>query len=140
MGAWGSGPFENDDACDWLDELADGGVAALREALALADDAEYLEAPDGSVVVAAAEVVARMAAAASDDEPEEADADAELPDEVTAFLASSGPPATTLIAAARAALDRVTADDSELRELWQDAEGGAWQAAIDDLKRRLAQR
>ena len=57
MGAWGSGPFENDDACDWLDELADSGVAALREALALADAADYLEAPDGSVVVAAAEVV-----------------------------------------------------------------------------------
>ncbi len=54
MGAWGSGPFENDDACDWLDELADSGVAALRAALALADDAEYLEAPDGSVIVAAA--------------------------------------------------------------------------------------
>lgn len=139
MGAWGSGPFENDDACDWLDELADSGVAALREALALADAADYLEAPDGSVVVAAAEVVARMAAVV-DDEAEETAADAELPDEVTAFLASCGPPATTLIAAARAALDRVTADDSELRELWQDAEGGAWQAAVDDLKRRLAQR
>ncbi len=138
MGAWGSGPFENDDACDWLDELADSGVAALRAALALADDAEYLEAPDGSVIVAAAEVVAQMGVDTDDDDDDDDDDDA--PDELVAFLADCGPPPPALVAAARAALDRVTADESELRELWQDAEGGAWQAAIDDLKRRLAQR
>lgn len=136
MGAWGSGPFENDDACDWLDELADSGVAALRAALALADDAAYLEAPDGSVIVAAAEVVAQMGVDADDTDTDDDDA----PDELVAFLADCGPPPPALVAAARAALDRVTADESELRELWQDAEGGAWQAAIDDLKRRLAQR
>jgi hypothetical protein len=26
MGAWGTGPFENDGALDWIDELSDGGL------------------------------------------------------------------------------------------------------------------
>ncbi|MFB0836261.1 DUF4259 domain-containing protein [Arthrobacter halodurans] len=33
MGAWGTGPLENDGALDWIDELSDGGLdfAAFRE-------------------------------------------------------------------------------------------------------------
>lgn len=36
MGAWGAGPFENDDAADWKAELEREGAAALVSALSCA--------------------------------------------------------------------------------------------------------
>jgi hypothetical protein len=51
MGAWGTGVFENDTACDFASAVADGGgMAALVEALdrvAVSGD-NYLEAPDAT--------------------------------------------------------------------------------------------
>ena len=55
MGAWGHGPFDNDDAGDWVFELEDSGVSALRSALQL--DGGYVEAPEAAAGVAAAAVV-----------------------------------------------------------------------------------
>lgn len=49
MGAWGTGVFDNDTACDFASAVVDGGgMTALVEALdrvALSGD-NYLEAPD----------------------------------------------------------------------------------------------
>ncbi len=64
MGAWGEGPFDNDDASDWAYEL-DGLDAAFRlrvlaDALDVGEPGEYLEAPDGANAVAAAAVVTWM--------------------------------------------------------------------------------
>lgn len=55
MGARGAGGFENDDATDWVIELAAGsGDAVLRDALVSVASAgdRYLEAPDCSVAIA----------------------------------------------------------------------------------------
>src|SRR4051794_2230831 len=77
MGAWGSGSFENDDACDWVADLEENGPSAVREPLttvADADEDEYLEAPDCSVAIAAAELIAASHDRAATDFPEQAHA------------------------------------------------------------------
>ena len=61
MGAWGAGPFENDDAMDWAIDLEESGdVGFVVEALRAAEGDGYLDAPEGSVTMAAAEVVAAL--------------------------------------------------------------------------------
>src|SRR5215813_6581737 len=64
MGTWGVGTFENDDACDFADEVAKGSnlvkiEAALDRVLKAGKD--YLEAPDATEALAAADIVARLA-------------------------------------------------------------------------------
>ncbi|MCU4122376.1 DUF4259 domain-containing protein [Variovorax sp. N23] len=58
-GAWGEGPFDNDDAQDWLIECSSSaGPGTIAEAINAALRPGYLEADAGSVAVAAAEVIA----------------------------------------------------------------------------------
>jgi len=112
VGAWGSGPFDNDDAMDFVGDLANGStaevVARLREALALPDD--YVESPEGSSAVAAAALVAARLGY-NPGNPTVADLLVAHPFEADDQLRSS----------ASAALARVAADDSELMELWDEA-------------------
>ena len=67
MGAWGSGPFDNDDAADFagdLSDLTDSGliVALLADALLAVTAADgYIEAPEMTRAIAAAAVVALFA-------------------------------------------------------------------------------
>jgi hypothetical protein len=61
MGAWGSGPFDSDEAGDFVSDLLDAGdwggaEAAFDAVFAVGDD--YLEAPDSSAAIAAAAVLA----------------------------------------------------------------------------------
>lgn len=110
MGAWGAGPFENDDALDAVDALVDGSfeLDELRGALA----GDYLEAPDGSVALALAEVA--LATLGRIDPP------AEL-DEVDIRLLSTQLDDATYELILRAAERAVQPDGSELYELWQEA-------------------
>jgi Domain of unknown function (DUF4259) len=140
MGTWGADSFANDAAADWAGDLVDDGTPeTVRETLAIAAEAptsEYLDADEGAEAIAAAEVVAAAAGrpCESDAYSEEAIAwatrHAELRDEGFVTLALR-------------AVDRVAADDSELRELWfedGDDSGREWKAAIDDLRARLLAR
>lgn len=133
MGAWGAGPFENDDAGDWsygfdgADEAS--GHRLLAEALHLGAPDEYVEATAGSVAVAAAAVVSWLHA--PDEIPDPPDGESPA-----AWVRAVGPgPYTELTAAALAALDRVRGDDSELAELWDGDE--AWPASLDQIEARL---
>ena len=131
MGAWGPGPFENDDAADWVYELlAADDMAPARDALAAATDSEsWLEVPEGAQAVAAAAVVA----AGFDGQVQG------FPEEVVEWLGFY--PRTATMADARLAMDaltRVAGADSELREVWLDAaEGPAWVEQIALLAYRL---
>lgn len=110
MGAWGAGPFENDDALDAIDALVDGSfeLDELRDALA----GDYLEAPEGSVALALAEIA--LAALGRIDPP------AEL-DEVDIRLLSTQLDDAAYELILRAAERAVQPDGSELYELWQEA-------------------
>jgi Domain of unknown function (DUF4259) len=69
MGAWGEGPFDNDDGSDWAWEFdgldAHSGLRVLVDALDVGEPEKYLEAPNGAIAVAAAAVVAWKRDAAS---------------------------------------------------------------------------
>jgi Domain of unknown function (DUF4259) len=115
MGAWGSGPFENDDAADFrgeLDELPPRAwTTAIREALASVADADgYLEIDQGAVAIAAVAVVTSRAA------------------QVAEFRE-----------VALRALDRAAGPDSELRRLWEEneAELPLWLSEVNRLRGAL---
>lgn len=128
MGAWGNGPFDNDDAADWLDDLPTDDPTHLGAAFAAVAGDGPVEAPEGAVALAAAELLAAMNGAPADD----------LPPEVRSFAAAAPPPEPGMVAAARAALDRVTGEESELAELWgETGEGTEWRARVADLRERL---
>ncbi|GIJ23568.1 hypothetical protein Vlu01_41920 [Micromonospora lutea] len=112
------GPFDDDTACDWgydLDEaIPSERSAVLREALAAAADATgYLPYVEGTQAIAAAAIVAAhqpggpaLDAVYSPDCPR-TDGPLDIP--------------TDLIGLSLRAFDRVVAEDSHWRELWEEA-------------------
>lgn len=127
MGAWGNGPFENDDALDLVGDLDNSrGPLAVELRRVLEPDrvprpgllARLLRRqPEGEsdgandfTVVAAAGVVAAALGLDVDNL------------QVTSLLARKPLAVSTeLRAAAKAALDRATGSDSEWFELWQES-------------------
>ena len=131
MGAWGTGPFANDDAADWAYELEDAAdLGPVRQALAATLDTDgWLEVPEAAIATAAAAVVAGSFDGAV----------AGLPEEVADWLDdhpdAAGPQDARL---AVDALQRVISEDSELLRLWADSpEGPAWAREVDALHARL---
>jgi hypothetical protein len=114
MGAWGAGPFENDDALDFLGELAElpeeERVDRIKATLDL-PAGEYLDLPDGCMAIASAGLIgiARgMSAEGADEDVLELAQSAELR-------------ADQLRSMALLALSRVNGEDSEWRELWTES-------------------
>ena len=108
--------FENDGAGDFLAELYHTGpeqrAGVVRQALrAAAEQAGYLEVDEGQAAIAAAAIVAAVRAG----QPVTTAASGRTI-EVRELLAS----APDLLALAVRALDRITGDDSEWHELWQE--------------------
>jgi hypothetical protein len=131
--AWGPGPFDNDAANDFADEIGSrddlaAAEAALDKALAATDT---LDAATASKAVAAAEILTLLVDRPSDE--------TEYPDEVEEWAAESEhEPSDALLAKAARAMDRVLAAPSALLDQWKDTEDfAAWQESIADIKRRL---
>lgn len=131
MGAWGAGSFENDDALDFVGDLADGGdVAQLRAALEAIPREGYIEAMDATNALAAAEIVAAAHGRPGPD----------LPEAMTAWVAKHRANVNAkMLTFARDVVKRITEDEqSELRELWAESDSFAeWKAAVDGLLKRL---
>jgi hypothetical protein len=131
MGAWGSGPFENDDASDWVWELEDDEngsvvIAALSEIVDTEIDGE-IEAPEASNAIAAAEIVAAARGHHR----------AELPSEAREWIrVNAGLVDSSWLALAAGAVERI-AIDSELKELWDEAQSSEWSEYVADLLSRL---
>lgn len=132
MTAWGTGPFDNDDAADFaasLDDLEpDDRTKAIWEALEeAAEETDYLERDAGGAAIAAAALVA---AQQPDGDPVDSaygpkQSIPELPEELRPVAVQ--------------ALTRVLADDSELHELWADSpDGEAWFTMVAQLAEVLA--
>jgi hypothetical protein len=128
MGAWGSGHFENDAAMDWLFDLDVEGVDVIRRALTAAVTLpENLETNDACEALAAAAVVA----SARDGQR------SGLPPGVLDWLERHQLEVTdddTKLAAS--AVARVSTN-SELAELWREANDEDWTAIVGELGRRL---
>jgi hypothetical protein len=129
VGTWGCAPFDNDDAVDLLDDLAEADdvdlVDTLRDALAqVADGDGYLDAPEVSEAVAAACLVAaRLPGGPRPEDPAATDLLDDRPFEVDDDLR---------IAGSRALERAFVRDDNEWYELWEDAD------ALDEVSAALA--
>ncbi len=133
MGTWGSGSFENDDASDFLLEFQNDGIAALWRVFEITN-AEYLEAPEAQRAVAGAEIVALV----SDPERHDETISPAFPETIARLAPLLKPHLTELRVAAVLALNRVLADKSELKELWEEGDPSEWTNAIGKLKDSLA--
>lgn len=111
MGAWGTGPFENDDAIDAIDAIVEGtfSLDALREVV----DGGYLQAPEGAVALAVLDVA--LAARGIIDPA------AEL-DEVDIRLVAQQLDQNDYELVLQAAERVVDPAASELYELWEEAD------------------
>ena len=130
MGAWGSGPFDNDDAADFITGIADmttpGLVAAVIGDALLATTASdgYIEAPEMSRAIAAATVVAILHTAGLP-----------IPPALNqSWLDALGlvPSGLLLSEASRVFGRAFDANDNEWFDLWADAE------LVDEVRERLA--
>ncbi len=134
MGTWAIDAFGNDDACDWvfgLDECND--LSLVEEALnkVLVEGAEYLESPDACEVLAAIEVIARLQGNWGEKNAYSKSMDAWV--EKTKLV-----PSKELASKAHKVIERILADDSELRELWQESEEfDEWKASVKNLAGRV---
>ncbi|HVQ93585.1 MAG TPA: DUF4259 domain-containing protein [Mycobacteriales bacterium] len=136
MGAWDTGPFDNDGAADWCGELQDADPAdrarLIRAALASAvDEGDYLDVDVAQEAVAAAAVVAsqRVGGRPLDS--------AYAPDFLRA--GASIDLSDDVIPLAVRALDRIVGENSEWRDLWQEGiHGSAAFSVVATLRTALA--
>ena len=134
MGTWSVDAFGNDDAADWAHELEDAeDLSPIHEAIeaVLAVGDEYLEGPQAAIALAAIEVLARLGG-----NPGEKSAYTDTVDKW--ILSTELKPTVELLDKAQAAIVRILAEDSELKELWEESdEYDSWSASIDDLRTRV---
>lgn len=133
MGAWGYGAFDNDDAVDFLADVArSGDLSLIREVLDnVSTSTEYVEASDASQAIAAAEILAAVLGRPT---PAALRID-ELGRWISRIRPAAEPELTDL---ARDALTRILAPNSALRERWEDADAFPdWRAAVQELVQQL---
>jgi len=139
MGTWNVGPFDNDTAADWCGDLDDAApeqrAVLIRDALGRVAQHgdEYLDSDDAVQAIAAAAIVAsQLPGGTAVDTPYAPD-----------FLLNGGTVevADDVPAIAVRALDRIVEDDSEWRELWEDAEESYPQAlaSVQSIRATLEQ-
>jgi hypothetical protein len=155
MGAWGTGPFDNDDALDYVMDVADapdgreeGGkvllvVGCVKHATNLKPG--RCDAAVASNVLVAAEIIAAINGRSHPEFVATDIDDEESPIAALATWIRDGGEKDVLFTASkvleqtRSAVERVR-DDSELAVLWSEAKpehAAEWRASIDDLLVRL---
>ncbi len=128
MGAWGSGSFENDDASDWLYALDGQDLTIVRAALSSIEDEGYVEALAATQAIAAAELIAAGRGAPM----------AGMPEEGAVFADTHAGAITEQdVQDAIRALGRVLSKDSELAQLWIEADDPDWRTRTMGLVKRL---
>jgi len=131
MGAWGTGAFDNDTACDWSNDLVDAeDLSYVQSTLSSAHevDDDELDADLGAEALAACEVIARLQGRSGRKNP-----NTEIVDQWVRTHPVK-PPAE-LVKLATHVLDRV-AEGSELAQLWRGDQ--TWRASMQDLRKRVA--
>jgi hypothetical protein len=130
MSVWGPGVFDNDDALDWLYDLAEtGSIARVSAALdvVLSNGSGELELADGHIALAAAEVVAALHGSIGLD----------LPEEVEEWVGDKTLPDDELRAKAEKAVHQIL-ENSPVKSNWVDDEmHETWEKILQDLLRRL---
>ena len=134
MGTWAVDSFGNDDACDWTYELEKAkDLSPVEDALnvVLNSGDEGVESSEATEAIAAIEVLARLQGNWG-----KRSAYSERLDNWVE--ANKIKPSTALVQKAHLAIECILAENSELKELWQDSdEYEAWLASVNDLKNRV---
>ncbi len=125
-----TGNFANEDASDWVYELAESaGTDLLNEAFAAIDGNKYPDSPDCRIALAAAEIIATAKGKPPSDLPTEASAWLADHDRLNDIKAL-GKHAITVV-------NKISAK-SELREEWEESDSWhEWQTTVEGLLRRL---
>jgi len=136
MGAWGTGSFDNDTACDWAQDLEGTEDYSLIErtlrSVAEVETDTYLDADLACCGIAAAETLARRLGGEG-----KKSAHTEIVDRWVERREQEPPP--ELINLAAAVLRRIVSPQSELLELWEDEGAGEeWMGSIETLLGRLS--
>jgi hypothetical protein len=134
VGTWDTGPFDNDDAADWSGDLDDtepeDRLDFIRSTLsAAADELDYLDSREACQAVAAAAVIASQVGGDPIESPY-------APDFLLAGEALDTEPDVAPLAVR--ALDRVIGEESEWRDLWDDAAEPGREAAFAVVARLRA--
>ncbi|ESQ79785.1 DUF4259 domain-containing protein [Asticcacaulis sp. YBE204] len=129
MTAWGNGPFDNDDAADFMIDLEETPAwEAVRKAFTQAlETTDYLGLTEGARVYAAA---AFLSVALGKSEISAQD--------YHMIIDDLGAVPDDLAALARKALTRICAADSEIDELYQGAAYDEWIATVRYIDKALA--
>ena len=112
MGAWGTGPFDNDDALDLVGEINDSDpdavVELLTDILTVPDPDDDLDEVDGTEAYAAAALLAAKLERLEVSSPDVLDAVSKIPTDIVGALLPD----------ARTMLTRILGENSEFAELW----------------------
>ena len=134
MGTWALDAFGNDYAMDWAQDLQEYKTLELVETTldnVIDSQEEELEAPFAAEALAALDVIARLLGKPGAAHP----ATAEVDEWVAACKKKVTP---QILEKARLAFDKIVAESSELRQLWQDSDHfDAWQQDVAALRRRV---
>ena len=134
MGTWSHESFGNDTANDWAYELEDATDFSVIEAalqMALDEGDEYLDADLAMEAIAAVEVIAKRLGKGT-----QSDVYTEKVDQWLETISEQ--PSDGLLSLAKRVLERIVADDSELKELWLESdEYELWLGNIQQLKDAL---
>lgn len=134
MGAWGHLAFDNDTANDWAYDLEKvDDLSLVESAFAELEEvgADYLDQDIACNALGACEVLARLQR-----HPGYTNAYTKKVDRWVA--ARKIKPSAPLLKRASAAIDRILAVNSELRELWEEGDDGdTWRKSVDDLRVRM---
>jgi hypothetical protein len=136
MGTWAPDTFGNDIACDWAWKIAEQmDLQPVREKLdqVLGVGEDYLEADLAAEALVACEVVARLQGRWGKRNAYSADIDKWV-------IENPQRPSHDLIQKATQAIDRITAEESELAEEWDYTGDGAWRASVAELRARCQNR
>jgi hypothetical protein len=139
VGTWAVGPFGNDFAQDWAQDLRESKdlyfIEDTLNNVLQAETTEYLEAPFGAEALAAVETWSRLQGKGGASDEDSAGVD-EWVSEVQAKLSKPRP---DIADKALRVLALVLSEASELRELWENSDHYVeWRASVIDMQRRLS--
>jgi Domain of unknown function (DUF4259) len=133
MGAWGSSVFSDDTALDCLEDVVSSKAPLnyMREAFDAALELKYLEYAEAQSVIVSAAIMDSLLNG-TDHGGDEESLDTWLKRNAKLDVSSLKPLAV-------AALARVLADGSELRELWEENvdEYPKWRGGLESISKRL---
>jgi hypothetical protein len=132
MGAWGTGNFDNDTACDWAYELEESSdLSVIERSINAVFDEDYIDADYGCEALAAIDTITRLKGNSGIKNSYTETIDkwvSENPLEVP----------SELIEKAKKAVPLILGENSELFELWSESdELDSWKSEVESLLNRL---